>query len=305
MDQQAVFAEHYLDLDGLRYHYLDEGAGEAIVMIHGNPTWSYYYRNLVRAFSDDYRVVVPDHIGCGFSDKPPESEYAYDLATRIADLDRLIEHLQLDSFTLVVHDWGGMIGAAWAVEHPERIDRLVVLNSAAFPMPQGTSLSPWLRTARVPLLGKLLVRGIGAFSRVANRICVGTKRMSAEVADAYLAPYDSWANRVAVHRFVLDIPLSPGHPSFAIVRNTAERLGQLADIPMLICWGLRDQVLNRRFLAEWTQYFPRAEVLELPDAGHYVLEGAGDEVIRRMRKFLRLEAAHQTNGRSTEEKKQQ
>ncbi len=108
MYHQAAFAEHFLDRDGLRYHYLDEGAGDVIVMIHGNPTWSYFYRNLVRTFRDDHRVIVPDHIGCGFSDKPPESEYSYDLANRIADLDRLIDHLQLDFFTMVVHDWGGL-----------------------------------------------------------------------------------------------------------------------------------------------------------------------------------------------------
>src|ERR1700730_9125742 len=122
--------------DGLRLHYLDEGSGEPVVMVHGNPTWSFYYRNLVEALSGQYRTIALDQIGCGLSDKADDSKYSYTLESRVADLEALLDHLEVDrEITLVVHDWGGMIGMTYAARHPERIARLVILNTAAFPLP--------------------------------------------------------------------------------------------------------------------------------------------------------------------------
>ena len=114
------FTGHTLDLDGLSYHYLDEGAGDPVVMVHGNPSWSIYYRNLVLALRGSYRCIVPDHIGCGLSDKPSPKEYSYRLAQRIADLGQLLETLDLRQITLVAHDWGGGVGMGAAVAMPER-----------------------------------------------------------------------------------------------------------------------------------------------------------------------------------------
>jgi len=130
-DHLYPFESHWLDLDGLRYHYLDEGDGEVVVAVHGNPTWSFYYRDLVKALSDDWRVVVPDHMGCGLSDKPSDDDYDYTLSRRIDDFGALMDDLDLTDINLVVHDWGGMIGLGWAVRNPERIKRLVILNTAA------------------------------------------------------------------------------------------------------------------------------------------------------------------------------
>jgi pimeloyl-ACP methyl ester carboxylesterase len=118
-----------LDLGGLRYHYLDEGEGEPVVMLHGNPTRSFLYRTLVEALRPSYRTIVPDHIGCGRSDKPDDARYAYTLERRVADLEALLDQLRLDAgLTLVLHDWGGMIGMTYAARHPERISRLVILG---------------------------------------------------------------------------------------------------------------------------------------------------------------------------------
>lgn len=142
------FEAHYLNLNGLRYHYLDEGAGDPVVMVHGNPTWSYYYRNAVVALSDYYRTIVPDHIGCGYSDKPDDSRYRYTLRQRVDDLESLLDHLALkENVTLVLHDWGGMIGMAYAIRHPERIKRLVLFNTAAFHLPKEKKTPP------VPMVG--------------------------------------------------------------------------------------------------------------------------------------------------------
>ncbi|HTU19197.1 MAG TPA: alpha/beta fold hydrolase [Gemmataceae bacterium] len=281
------FASHHLDLGGLRYHYLDEGHGEPLVMLHGNPTWSFYYRNLVLGLRDAYRTIVPDHIGCGLSDKPDDSRYEYSLRQRVADLETLLDHLELrDHLTLVLHDWGGMIGMAFAHRHPERIKRLVILNTAAFPLPQGKRLPASLKWCRTPLIGPLLVRGLNGFSRGAIRYCV-RKRMQREVRHGYLAPYDCWQNRIAVLRFVQDIPLAPGDRGFDLVNGVAAELHRFASVPMLICWGEHDFVFDHHFLDEWRRRFPAAEVHRFAEAGHYVLEDAGEEILPFIRDFLR------------------
>jgi haloalkane dehalogenase len=281
------FSSHYLDRSGLRYHYLDEGHGEPVVMLHGNPTWSFYYRNLVVGLRDTYRCIVPDHIGCGLSDKPDDSRYVYSLRQRVSDLEALLEHLELrDNLTLVLHDWGGMIGMALAHRHPERIKRLVILNTAAFPLPKTKPL-PWsLWSCRLPGIGPLLVRGLNAFSLGAVRYCV-RKPVSPEVRRGYLSPYDSWRNRIAVLRFVQDIPLKPGERGFDLVQEVANGLHRFAALPTLICWGEQDFVFDRHFRDEWQRRFPAAEVHRFADAGHYVLEDAGNEILPLIHDFLR------------------
>jgi pimeloyl-ACP methyl ester carboxylesterase len=280
------FEGKYLELNGLRYHYLDEGAGEPVVMLHGNPTWSFYYRNLVLALRDRYRVIVPDHIGCGLSDKPGLKEYSYTLEQRVKDLESLLDHLDInEGINLVLHDWGGMIGMAYAQRQPAAIKRLVILNTGAFPLPPAKKL-PWsLWLCRNTPLGPFLVRGLNLFCRRALRYCA-KKPMAVAVRANYLQPYNSWANRVAVLRFVQDIPLQPGDPSFDLIRDVADGLEQFRDRPMLICWGEQDFVFDHHFLDEWRRRFPGAEVHTFPEAGHYVLEDVGEKIIPLMRKFL-------------------
>ena len=207
-----TFASHWLDVGDVRMHYVDEGERDAppIVMVHGNPTWSYYYRHVITALRGTHRVIVPDHIGMGLSEKPDESRYEFTLSRRVTDLEALLDSLKLTQpITLVVHDWGGMIGMTYAVRHPERIARIVVLNTGGFSLPK-TKKMPWqLNVARLPLLGAILVRGFNAFSAGAVRDCV-MHPMTKATARGYLAPYDSWHNRLAVHRFIQDIPLCAG-----------------------------------------------------------------------------------------------
>jgi pimeloyl-ACP methyl ester carboxylesterase len=283
------FESRFYDHSGLRQHYVDEGQGAPIVMLHGNPTWSFMYRTLIADLRDSYRVIAPDHIGCGLSDKPDDTRYTYNLAQRVRDLSDLLEGVGVTrDITLVVHDWGGLIGLAWAVRHPERVNRLVVFNTAAFPIPAPTRLPLSIRVCRDTALGAFLVRRFNAFSALASRF--GPQhRLTAEVRHAYIAPYNSRANRIATLRFVQDIPLGPEHPSFEIVRDTAGRLDSLGSRPVLICWGERDFVFNRHFLDEWIRRFPSAEVHRFPDAGHYVLEDAADQIVPIVRSFL---AAH-------------
>ncbi|ACM21493.1 haloalkane dehalogenase, putative [Geotalea daltonii FRC-32] len=281
------FTSNYLDLNGLAYHYLDEGSGDPVVMVHGNPSWSFYYRNLVLALRDRYRCIVPDHMGCGFSDKPGDDRYEYTLPRRVDDLERLIDHLKVNkNITLVVHDWGGMIGMAYAVRHPERIKRLVILNTAAFHLPKEKPFPLALKICRDTMLGTLLVRGFNAFSLAAS--FVGCKRnpMNAELRKAYQAPYDSWQNRIATLRFVQDIPLAPGDRNYDMVSSVESGLEQFRNLPMSIFWGELDFVFDRAFLAQWKRRFPAAEVHSYGDAGHYILEDMGNEIIPLISDFL-------------------
>jgi cis-3-alkyl-4-acyloxetan-2-one decarboxylase len=287
LTKQYPFTSNYLDLDGLKYHYLDEGTGPTVVMLHGNPSWSFYYRNLVKELSNRFRCIVPDHIGCGLSDKPGDDRYDYTLPRRVADLEQLLDNLQLnEKITLVVHDWGGMIGMAYAVRHPERISRLVILNTGAFPLPKAKPFPLGLRICRDTWLGTLLVRGFNAFSRGAARVGCKENPMSAELRGLYELPYDSWQNRIATLRFVQDIPLVPGDRNYDLISNVANGIDQFADLPILICWGEKDFVFDRHFLAEWKRRFPAAELHSYPEAGHYILEDRQDEVVPLISEFM-------------------
>lgn len=285
--KQYPFKSNYLDLDGLKYHYLDEGNGPAVVMLHGNPSWSFYYRNLVVELSGRYRCIVPDHIGCGLSDKPRDERYDYTLPQRVDDLERLLDSLELqEPVTLVVHDWGGMIGMAYAVRHPERISRLVILNTGAFPLPKSKPFPLALRLCRDSLLGAFLVLAFNAFSRGAAWVGCKEHPLSAELRALYQLPYDSWQNRIATLRFVQDIPLVKGDRNFELICQVADGIKQFADRPMLICWGEQDFVFDRHFLAEWQARFPQAELHRFPKAGHYILEDRKDAVVPLIAQFL-------------------
>ena len=286
-DHLYPFSSHYLEIRGQRMHYLDEGPHDAppVLMLHGNPTWSFYYRNLVLALRGQFRCIVPDHLGCGLSDKPDEAHYDYRLKSRIEDIDSLVTHLGIDQpLTLVVHDWGGMIGFGWAVQHINLIGRMVVLNTAAFPLPEDKKMPAALSLVRDTAIGAFLVTRFNAFSGIASRVAF-KKPVSREIREAYTLPYDCPANRIATLKFVQDIPLKKSDPGFDILINTAERLHLLQDKPCLIAWGERDFVFDTPFLNQWLNYFPDAQLLRFPDCGHYVLEDGGPDLIDKISLF--------------------
>jgi cis-3-alkyl-4-acyloxetan-2-one decarboxylase len=292
---QRFLADHPgcdFDRGGLKLHYLDEGSGEPVVMLHGNPTWSFYFRHLVDALRGSHRVIVPDHIGCGLSDKPDDSRYTYTLASRVDDLELLLDHLGLyRELTLVMHDWGGLIGMAYAARHPERIARLVVSNTAAFHKPSAKPMPRALAICRDSSVGAFLVRGLNLFCT--GTAWIGCKRqpMTRELREAYVAPYDSWSHRIAILRFVQDIPLSPGDRGYELVSSVQDCLGLLRGVPMLVVWGMRDFVFDHHFLEEWTRRFPEARVHRFPQAGHYVFEDEADAINGLVSKFLAAQPA--------------
>jgi haloalkane dehalogenase len=277
------FAPHWLETPAGRLHYVDEGprdAAAAVVCVHGNPTWSFYYRNLIKELAPHFRVIASDHLGCGLSDKP--QDFSYRLADHIENLARLVETLKQTTVHFVVHDWGGPIGLGVTERLAERLGRLVVLNTAAFSGPCPTRI----RVCRLPVAGPLLVRGLNGFAGPAACMAV-TKPLLAAVRRGYLWPYRSWADRVAVLRFVQDIPLEPNHPSAAALRAIETGLEKLRDRPLLLAWGMRDFCFTPWYLAEWKKRFPQAQAREFPEAGHYVLEDAGAELWTAITDFLR------------------
>lgn len=266
-----------------RLSYLDEGArtDEAVLMLHGNPTWSFYYADLVRALAPTHRCIVPDHVGMGLSDKP--ENYPYTLETRIDDVARLVASLGLKRIHLIVHDWGGAIGFGFAARHPELIGRIVILNTAAFESPH---IPTSILLCKAPVVGPLLVRVLNGFAWPATWMAMHRRKLSSAEKRALLFPYDSWGNRVAVSAFVRDIPLDVLHPSWMTLKAIEAGLTQFAACEALILWGGEDFCFNDHFLARWRELLPRADVHRIADAGHYVLLDAREEVIPRIVAYL-------------------
>jgi len=266
---------------GIRLHYLDEGSGTPLLMLHGNPTWSFYYRDLVWALRDKYRCVVPDHIGCGLSDKP--ARWGYTISDHVDNVCALIERLELRDITLIVHDWGGTIGYLSALRLPERFSRFVVFNTAVSLLP----LPRWLLLLRHRWIGSLGVRGLnlmirgGLFSarRRSNRFPEAVRR-------GYLAPYDSWKSRIAIQRFIEAIPVEAEHPNRRLMAELSGRMDLFRQRPHLVVWGLQDPVFNRGYFDAWRALVPEAEFHAFDDVGHWVVEEAADRVVPLVRGFL-------------------
>ncbi|MCA9492579.1 MAG: alpha/beta fold hydrolase [Myxococcales bacterium] len=267
---------------GHRLHYLDEGKGEVLLMVHGNPTWSFYWRDLVKGLSDRYRCIVPDHVGSGLSDKP--QSWTYRLQDHIDNLVELMDRLDLENVTMLVHDWGGAIGFGAACARPERIARLVVFNTSVFM--EEVPLS--IRLARKRLVGEIVVRGFNGFARAGLLRAIGDRgRMKGAVGRGYLAPYDSYDHRVAHLMFIRDIPLEDGHPTrVTIERMTKEVPEKFAKTPTLFIWGDKDFVFTPRFLEKWQKLLPQGEAHRFPDAAHWVVEDAHERILPLVEDFL-------------------
>jgi len=280
------FQSRFLDRNGLRYHYVDQGKGNPVVMVHGNPTWSFFFRRMITALASSHRAIAPDHMGCGLSDKPADGEYDFRLQSRLDDFSALMDHLDLDRVTLMVHDWGGMIAMAWAVANPHRVARLIITNTAGF-FPPGRKRIP-LRLRVIRNLGVLATPAVlygNLFARGALHMAP-RKRLPAKVKQGLLAPYNCPKHRLATLRFVQDIPLVPGDPGFSIVDRVDRHLATLAPIPMLILWGRHDFVFDVDYYNEWCRRFPEAEKHLFDDAGHYLFEDVPDRIIELVKDFL-------------------
>ncbi len=282
------YAQRTTQIEGHTMAYIDEGTGAPVLLVHGNPTWSFYYRSLLAALPPlGLRAIAPDHIGMGRSDKPAAGDYPHTLSRRVSDLGAFIDGLGLtEPLSLVVHDWGGAIALAWAVDNLDRVDKLVVLNTGAFPLPPDKTL-PWtLRAARLPVLGDWAVTRLNAFSLGALALGSGRRWLPAQARAGLLAPYDCPQHRVAVSRFVQDIPLRPSDAAYPVLARVEQRLHLLRNTPTLVCWGMRDPVFDEVVLDHLLSFLPQADVHRFADAGHYVLEDAADRIVPLAARFL-------------------
>lgn len=280
------FESRFLSLGGEQYHYLDEGTGAPLLLVHGNPTWSFYWRNLIADWRKDYRVLAVDHIGCGRSSKP--QNYPYTLQHHAENLLEFIRQIGLRDITLMGHDWGGAIGMLAATMEPNLFSRLVMCNTAAF----GFRKIPWrIGVFRIPYLGAFLARRLNAFARGAiTSAVIHRERITPAVRQGLLAPYDSWRNRIAIHRFIQDIPDDPSHPTYKVIGQLEQGLNRLAHLPLLLVWGMKDWCFNHVALRKFQKFFPGAETHQIDDAGHYVVEDAHERIIPVVRDFIKRHA---------------
>ena len=271
------FAGQHSTTPSGQLHYVDEGTGPAVVMLHGNPTWSFFYRDLILGLRDSFRCLAVDHLGCGFSDKPQRADYT--LAGHIDRTVAWVESLDLEDFHLVVHDWGGAIGMGLASRLPDKVRSISILNTAAFPFPK---IPARIAVCRIPLLGRILVRGANGFVRAALRMTT-VEPLSEAAAEGFALPYGNWHDRVAVHAFVKDIPMRRGHRSWSTLSAIAQSLPQWRQRPVQIIWGMQDWCFHTGILARWQEILPEAAVHRFDNAGHYLFEDAGEQILPLIR----------------------
>jgi haloalkane dehalogenase len=272
------FAQHYADLGGLRMHYVDEGSGDPILLLHGEPTWSFLYRRMIPPLATVARVVAPDYIGFGRSDKPVEREwYSYD--THYQSVERLVERLELRRLTVVMQDWGGPLGARLAAMQPDRIVRLVVMNTGFY---SGRPPSEtWLRFRE-------LVRRTGTDfdpGRLIQLTCV--RDLGDDEVAAYNAPFPTPESKTGVLMFPELVPTEADHPSAAAMLRVREALRSWHK-PTLVLFGDSDPIFSVRVAERIAALIPGAEAAQtVPNAGHFLQEDAGEEVGSRIADWLK------------------
>jgi cis-3-alkyl-4-acyloxetan-2-one decarboxylase len=284
----ATTRREWVETDGVRLHVVDEGSGEPVVLLHGNPTSSHLWRNFVPPLVEaGYRAVAPDQLGFGGSDKPSDWR-AYSCERHVGHFGAVVDELELDGITLVLHDWGGPIALAWATEHPARVRRLVLLNTVAWPPPLGRTPSLGYRLLGAPLVGDVLVRGANVVVRYALLRGLVSRPIPEEDRAGYVRAQPTWASRAGILAAIRhSLEVVRGGPSRDLLERVGGRLQRLADKPVLIVWGMRDPILKPSLLRRWRERFPHAEVHELADASHFLQEDAHERIVPLLLQFLR------------------
>jgi pimeloyl-ACP methyl ester carboxylesterase len=288
------YAPRWFDSADGRIHYVDEGPqnGRPVVMVHGNPTWGYLYRNFVGPVVDNgHRAIVIDHLGFGRSEKPDDPEL-YLLERSCKRLEALLESLDLSDATPVVQDWGGPHGMYWASRHPQRVRSLCILNTYAHRLRENLKLPIPVRLLRARGLGELLVKRLDLFKRFTlfgGPTGINPERLTDAVKMAYRAPHPHSDSRTAILRFFRNVPTEVDEPNSELLGEIENRLvADLRDKPVKICWGMNDPVFTEdEFLKRlWLDTFPGAEVVRIPHASHFVQEDAHEVVVPELLSLL-------------------
>lgn len=279
------FSPHYHHFKGFEMHYVDEGNGEPIVLLHGDPTWGYLYRKFIPPLTQQNRCIVPDHMGMGKSGAS-QALYPYRLQHHIANLESLLLHLDLHDMTLVVHDWGGPVGMGFATRHPERIKRLVLTNTWAFAPWPGGSFPRLLELIRSERGEKFVLGKNGYLEPALMGTTYHSENLTEVVMDAYRAPFPTPESRRALLCWSRDIPVNETDPSYAEMKRIESGLSHFAHTPMLLLWGMRDPVLGVEVLRTWQRLYPHAITHELAEASHFVQEDAPEQMVNYIKEFL-------------------
>lgn len=273
------FAFHALDTDGGKLHYIDAGQGPVILFVHGTPSWSFEFRDVIRALSDRYRCIAIDHMGFGLSDKP--AGYPYTLDQHKRNLRALIDHLQLQHFSMLVHDFGGPIGLAVAAEIPERIDALILANTWCFSVAEEPEFKRMKTILGSPLL-PLLYKYLNFSAKYILPAAFGERtRLTKDIHQHYLHPFGKASERQGTIGFARS--LLRDQEWFAQVGRA---VSSLHDKPALMLWGMKDNFVTEKYLGKLASYFPHAEIVQYPDAGHFVLEEKGALASASIAQFL-------------------
>ncbi|EFH88196.1 alpha/beta fold hydrolase [Ktedonobacter racemifer] len=280
------FPPRYYAGNGFAMHFVDVGSGEPIVMLHGDPTWGYLYRHFIPPLARRYRCIVPDHMGMGKSDVPQDRS-RYCLERHIANLEGLLLHLDVRDITLVLHDWGGPVGLGFATRHPERIKRLVLMNTWAFAPWPGGPFPRLLELIRSPRGEVFVLKKHGYLEPALLGTTHHTEHLTKTVLAAYHAPFPTPESRLAMLCWSRDIPVQETDVSYAEMKRIEQSLSQFSQVPILLVWGMRDPVLSPSVLQQWQHLYPQAKTHELEDASHFLQEDAPSRIVQWLEAFLR------------------
>jgi haloalkane dehalogenase len=277
-DDLYPFEDHFAEVDGARVHYVDEGSGPPLLLLHGNPTWSFLYRDVIRGVRDRYRCIAPDHPGFGLSTASPG--YGFTPAEHAQVLEQLILKLDLSGLTMMVQDWGGPIGFWAATRNPERFDGFVIANTWAWPKSDpGTQV--FSRLLGGPI-GRYLILERNVFVEKLLPGGVRTRKLAEPVMNAYRGPFPTPESRRPVHVFPREILHS--RPWLAEVE---QRLPALSAKPALIVWPTKDVAFREPELRRWQELFPQHHTVRIDGAGHYVQEDAPEKIVEAIRDWPR------------------
>jgi pimeloyl-ACP methyl ester carboxylesterase len=279
------FKGKFLDLNGKDYlHYRDEGHGEVILAIHGNPTWSYFYHSLFDQFKDRYRVIAPDHLGMGLSSRAPITDKMY-LQNHVDHLVYLIDRLDLHNIHLVVHDWGGPIGLLALLKRQERFKSVTITNTSAFII---KDIPKRIHLGKIPILGPFLFHDLNLFSKAALKMAFSYKKPSPLEKLALSFPYQLKQNRKSIADFVIDIPQDSKHPSFQALNFLENNLKEIR-VPKLVIWGGKDFCFHQDFYRKFQENFSDGKFHFFNDLGHYLFLEDAPRIMNLMEDFYHVE----------------
>ncbi|MFX0069981.1 MAG: alpha/beta fold hydrolase [Candidatus Hermodarchaeota archaeon] len=273
------FKPNFKTINGFEMHFVDEGKGQPIICLHGMPTWGYLYRNFIKTLSNNYRVIVPDQMGFGKSDVPQNKKYL--LNQHINNTTQLIIDLDLKDITLVVQDWGGPIGLGFAVDYPERVKRLVIMNTSIGVMKEGSK--PWYYAMEKKGKYTEFIKNIAGLIQMG---IYNKKEITSTMLDAYTAPFPNDESFIGALAWPKDIPIGNSHPSAATMLHIRQNLKILNDKQKILIWGMKDPIFAPWMTNWWNKIFPGINTYKLDKASHFLQEDSPAEIINIIQEFL-------------------